>query len=75
MAKPREWEVWTRCDRCHDMPNIVFWIRRTPSKNIAKLERSTTAAYIHGELIHRPDKCGGILRLYQEMPPNTVLED
>jgi hypothetical protein len=75
LAKPREWEVWTKCDKCNDMADIVFWIRKTPSGNIAKLEKSTTASYTEGKLIHRPDKCGGNLRLYQEMPPNTILDD
>lgn len=72
--KPTEWEVWTRCDKCLDMPSIVFWIRDTPRGKIARLEGSTTCSYTKGKLLHRPGHCGGELKLYQEMPPNTRLE-
>jgi len=75
MAKAREWEIWTRCDRCHDTENIVFWVRKIGDENIARLERSTACSYTDGRLIHKPDKCGGNLRLYQSLPPNTRLED
>lgn len=77
--KPREWEVWTRCDRCLDLTNIVFWIRKNPKGGYkANLEKSTNVCLQTVEgvqiLVHRPGHCNGSLKLLDPMPPDTVLE-
>lgn len=75
----REWEVWTRCEKCRDLATIAFWVRRDHrGRSKAALERSTTAALgvEDGALVlrHRPGHCGGVLRLLDPLPENTTLE-
>ena len=76
----REWEVWTRCDRCLDLTNVVFWIRENHQAGGYKaiLENSTSVCLqtIEGEqvLVHRPGHCNGSLKLLDPMPDKTILE-
>lgn len=77
--KRREWEVWTRCNKCLDLTNIVFWVRRNPDGGFkAILEKSTSCSLqtFNGEqvLVHRPGHCNGKLTLLDPMPGETILE-
>lgn len=65
----------TRCEKCGDMPNIIFWLRKsTDGFYHATLEKSTTAAVSGHQIVHRPGFCDGNLEIYDTLPGRTILD-
>lgn len=57
-------ELLGRCQKCADLPALVFWVRKRPDGIWeAALEKSTTAAFLAGNLVHRPGHCGGLITI------------
>ena len=74
-SRRRAIDVWCKCHKCGDMLSVTLWLRKHPDGRFrANLEPTTDARAEQGMLFHRPEKCNGILRVF-ELPGPTVLED